>query len=498
MGDGVERALARASELETLVQNEVAALERAYSDNEVRVRGLIKDLVNQRDTLVAQAEQVRSAISNVHIDLTQDLSTISDLVGQQVSEAAQSITQSLAEKGEHITLALGRVGDNMVQQFERPRRRFDRAPGDRKRGDLARDRHSQRTAHPQPQFQGRPRHRGVRRDRRRPGRHDDGAARSRHRRLLGKIAGDPRHDERPFAGADRQLHHAGAGPHREHHRHVEPPRRDDRDAGRRGQQHAEGVRRVAHPRPQSARRRRRHQARADRQPHHRGDRLPRQQGHGFVPRPRRAPRRGHRRRRRCGEGDAGDAARRVRGHVQPFRRRARRKDLARFLDAWQPHHPPPRRIRPDGEDLRLRSRRTARRAHPGNHRIAAQLRRQLRHPRHLEVDRGHHRAAAAARTLRRGARQPHPDAHRGAVQPGHGHRQDAHRRRQGNRHRARQAHQRRHRGDRHARSKARRDRRRPHRRHRQGAGHARASRLPTRSTAASRNSRSFWSGAPKR
>src|SRR5258705_1470379 len=113
MGDGVERALARASELETLVQNEVAALERAYSDNEVRVRGLIKDLVNQRDTLVAQAEQVRSAISNVHIDLTQDLSTISDLVGQQVSEAAQSITQSLAEKGEHITLALGRVGDNM-------------------------------------------------------------------------------------------------------------------------------------------------------------------------------------------------------------------------------------------------------------------------------------------------------------------------------------------------------------------------------------------------
>src|SRR5580704_8331531 len=32
MGDGVERALARAGELETLVQNEVAALERTYSD----------------------------------------------------------------------------------------------------------------------------------------------------------------------------------------------------------------------------------------------------------------------------------------------------------------------------------------------------------------------------------------------------------------------------------------------------------------------------------
>jgi hypothetical protein len=117
MGDGVERALARASELETLVQNEVAALARTYGDNEARIRGLIADLANQRDTLVGQAEQVRSAINNVHIDLTQDLSTISDLVGQQVNEAAQRITHSLAEKGEHITLSLGQVGDNMIQQL---------------------------------------------------------------------------------------------------------------------------------------------------------------------------------------------------------------------------------------------------------------------------------------------------------------------------------------------------------------------------------------------
>jgi hypothetical protein len=117
MGDGVERALARASELETLVRNEVAALERTYSDNEVRIRGLLQDLANQRDTLVGQADQVRSALSNVHIDLTEDLSTISDLVGQQVNEAAERITQSLAEKGENITLALGQIGDNMIQQL---------------------------------------------------------------------------------------------------------------------------------------------------------------------------------------------------------------------------------------------------------------------------------------------------------------------------------------------------------------------------------------------
>src|SRR5436305_779085 len=66
MGDGVERALARAAELEGLVHNEVAALERSYNDNELRIRALIEDLVSQREALVNQSEQVRSALSNVH------------------------------------------------------------------------------------------------------------------------------------------------------------------------------------------------------------------------------------------------------------------------------------------------------------------------------------------------------------------------------------------------------------------------------------------------
>ena len=117
MGDGVERALARASELEALVRERGRRAERTYSDNEVRIRGLLQELGNQRDTLVGQAEHVRSALGDVQIDLTQDLSTISELVGQQVSEAAQRITQSLSEKGEHITATLAQIGDNMVQEL---------------------------------------------------------------------------------------------------------------------------------------------------------------------------------------------------------------------------------------------------------------------------------------------------------------------------------------------------------------------------------------------
>ncbi len=72
MGDGVERAIARAGELETLVANEVSALERAYSDNEVRIRALLQDIAHQRDNLVGQAEQVRRPTPRYRADLGRD------------------------------------------------------------------------------------------------------------------------------------------------------------------------------------------------------------------------------------------------------------------------------------------------------------------------------------------------------------------------------------------------------------------------------------------
>ncbi len=114
MGDGVERALARAAELEALVHNEVSALERAYNDNEVRIRDLLSELTNQRETLVNQAEQVRNAIGSVHLDLSHDITSVGDLVADKVNEVAQRVTRSLTEKGEHITLALGHAGDSMI------------------------------------------------------------------------------------------------------------------------------------------------------------------------------------------------------------------------------------------------------------------------------------------------------------------------------------------------------------------------------------------------
>lgn len=114
MGDGVERAIARAGELEALVTNEVAALERAYSDNEVRIRALLQDISIQRDNLVGQAEQVRNAISGVQIDLRQDIALISDAIAARVDDVTTNITQMLDERSQHITGAFSAAGDNML------------------------------------------------------------------------------------------------------------------------------------------------------------------------------------------------------------------------------------------------------------------------------------------------------------------------------------------------------------------------------------------------
>src|SRR4029077_1646478 len=80
MGDGIERALARASELETLVRSEVSTMERSYSDNERRIRSLIAEMADQREAIVANGGRVRAAIAGAHQGIASDLDAISDRV----------------------------------------------------------------------------------------------------------------------------------------------------------------------------------------------------------------------------------------------------------------------------------------------------------------------------------------------------------------------------------------------------------------------------------
>ena len=373
MGDGVERALARASELEALVQSEVAALERTYSDNEVRIRALLQELASQRDTLVGQAEQVRSAINNVQVDLTQDLSTISELVGQQVNDAAMRITHSLAERGESITTQLSQIGDNMVAQLgERGGDLLDRleaaseettraisAASDRLTANL-----NFKTNHIGDEFaeiaSGIEDMMVERLDRVTEGFSEKSLA------VVDLMIGRSQELTDAIIDTSSQLAETIATRADEVNSTLKSSGESlllDLDlrggeVAARMKEAADGIAEVV-----------------DRGQHDHDQ---------LDARERRACRRRHGDAQRHRQGNARDAPRCVRGNVQPYRRRARRADLAQFLDAGQSDHPASRRIRSHREDLRRRARRAPRRAHPGRLGIDAQLCRQFRQPRHLE------------------------------------------------------------------------------------------------------------------
>ena len=110
MGDGIERALARAGELETLVRSEVSNIERSFGENERRVRSLIDELSSEREAIIGNAEKVRSAITGAHDNLTRDFGGMSDKLAITVGEAGDRVAQALNGKSEEIRLALIDVG----------------------------------------------------------------------------------------------------------------------------------------------------------------------------------------------------------------------------------------------------------------------------------------------------------------------------------------------------------------------------------------------------
>src|SRR5215207_2924343 len=115
MGDGIDRALARASELEIMVHNEVSLLERSYSENELRIRSIVEDLSSQREAIVNNADRVRSSIVVAHEDLTLALGSVAGRISAEVSEAGFQVMRAFGDRGSQLTTELGKVGDQMVE-----------------------------------------------------------------------------------------------------------------------------------------------------------------------------------------------------------------------------------------------------------------------------------------------------------------------------------------------------------------------------------------------
>lgn len=108
MNDAVSRALGRAGELEALVHNEVAALERSYEENERKIRGLIQELSGERSALLGTSERVTDTLRSLGTEIPQ---LIDRLSSQQIKLA--TIIQSAGENLTSLETAVGASADRL-------------------------------------------------------------------------------------------------------------------------------------------------------------------------------------------------------------------------------------------------------------------------------------------------------------------------------------------------------------------------------------------------
>lgn len=110
MNDAISRALGRAGELEALVHNEVAALERSYSENELRIRGLIDELASERDALSNNSERVMETLRGVGTQVSKDVAEAGDQATKSLASATSTLANSLSARGSKITEAISAAG----------------------------------------------------------------------------------------------------------------------------------------------------------------------------------------------------------------------------------------------------------------------------------------------------------------------------------------------------------------------------------------------------
>ncbi len=110
MNDAISRALGRAGELEALVHNEVAALERSYSENENRIRNLINELASEREALANNSDRVSEALRGIGSHVTREISAASERASQSMTQATSTLADTLASRGNKITAAVTAAG----------------------------------------------------------------------------------------------------------------------------------------------------------------------------------------------------------------------------------------------------------------------------------------------------------------------------------------------------------------------------------------------------
>ena len=117
MNEAISRALGRAGELEALVHNEVAALERSYGENEHKIKGLIQELVGERQALVSTTDKVSETLKQMGGEVPR---LIENLSQQQIKLAKiiEGAGQNLIALENQLATASGSLEANLANRTQ--------------------------------------------------------------------------------------------------------------------------------------------------------------------------------------------------------------------------------------------------------------------------------------------------------------------------------------------------------------------------------------------
>ena len=117
MNEAISRALGRAGELEGLVHNEVASLEKAYAENENKIRGLIQELAGERHALVSTTDKVSETLKA----MGSEVPTLIDKLSQQQIKLAKIIEgagQNLIALENQLSTASGGLENTLANRTQ--------------------------------------------------------------------------------------------------------------------------------------------------------------------------------------------------------------------------------------------------------------------------------------------------------------------------------------------------------------------------------------------
>lgn len=117
MNDGISRAIGRASELEALVHNEVAALERSYGDNETRVRGLISELASEREALLNNSDRVSASLKGVGQQVAKDIAAATNEIDKNLADRGLKLTQLMVARSNEAAQEVYKAQDAIAAKM---------------------------------------------------------------------------------------------------------------------------------------------------------------------------------------------------------------------------------------------------------------------------------------------------------------------------------------------------------------------------------------------